>query len=107
MRFYHYPHHPRKRHCRHLRGQEHLIIVANARPMTGSVEAIQSRKKNLDRVVAFAPLRKRFAFVAGDDAHRRSRGATRPRLARHLSLSRMEGAGKAGRLMHPQPRMQK
>ena len=30
----------------------------------------------------------------------------RPRLARRLSLSRTEGAGKAGRLMHPQPRMQ-
>jgi hypothetical protein len=38
---------------------------------------------------------------------RASRDARRPRFARSVTLQRTEGAGNAGRLMHPQPRVRK
>ena len=38
-----------------------IIVIASAS------EAIQNCPKTLDCFVAFAPLRKRFAFVAGND----------------------------------------
>jgi len=59
----------------------------------------------MDCFVAIAPLRKRFAFVAGNDAKAdtrpRSRGAMRPRLARNFLTLQSEGAGNAGRPMRP------
>src|SRR5579863_40918 len=53
------------------------------------------------------PLAPRNDVAPISDMRPRSRGAMRPRQAKHLSLLRAEGAGKAGCLMHPQPRMQK
>ena len=68
-----------------------------------------------------APLRKRYAFVAGNDEAVKlvfkfqladmlphSRGAMRPSFASNLvTLQNEEGAGKAGCALHPRSRVQR
>jgi hypothetical protein len=45
-------------------------VGAKRRPMTGSAkQSISQHKESMDCFVAFAPLCKRFAFVAGNDGH--------------------------------------
>jgi hypothetical protein len=64
----------------------------------------------MDCFVASAPLRKRFAFVAGNDGSTRLRDlAARFRTSSASNVppsKKSEGAGNAGRAMRPQPRMQ-
>jgi hypothetical protein len=43
------------------------IRGTGSRVIASASEAIQQRKKDLDCFVAYASLRKRFAFVAGND----------------------------------------
>jgi hypothetical protein len=73
---------------------------ANARPMTGSAKQSTSRRKErMDCFVAFAPLRKRFAFVAGNDGETHLR-ILAARCARGLletsALFRQRAQGKPG-----------
>src|SRR5579863_2903176 len=83
---------------------------ANARPMTGSAkQSIEQQARKLDCFVAYAPVRKRFAFVAGNDgrAHFRDPAARPARVLPSTSRSlKSEGAGNAGCTMHPQPRVE-
>jgi len=62
----------------------------------------------VDCFVAVAPLRKRFAFVAGNDVEAHIR-TPRDAIAPELSIypSPKEGVGNAGRPLHPQPRVGK
>jgi hypothetical protein len=73
-------------------------------------EAIQlaaQRKKKLDCFVARAPLRKRFAFVAGNDDEKRvyPRDAKRPRFAINFPPSPIRGRRECRAPEHPQPRV--
>jgi hypothetical protein len=54
-------------------------------------EAIHAAARKMDCFVASAPLRKRFAFVAGNDVFPHSRGAIRP--SRTLIFRPTEGVG--------------
>jgi len=58
----------------------------------------------MDCFVAFAPLRKRFAFVAGNDVktHVRLPAAQNARAMHDPFALNTEGAGNAGRLVRPQ-----
>jgi hypothetical protein len=77
-----------------------VSVIASASKAIRNV----NRGDGLDCFVACAPLRKRFAFVAGNDASPRSRALTAPEL---LSQSPpKEGAGNAGCPLHPQPHVQ-
>jgi hypothetical protein len=71
---------------------------ANARPMTGSAKQSTSRRKErMDCFVTFAPLRKRFAFVAGNDGgtHLRILAARYTRgFSKSLSLRKQRAQGK-------------
>ena len=82
---------------------------ANARPMTGSAKQSIERQERMDCFVACAPLRKRFAFVAGNDVQICVRDLAAC-FARVLSSTsrplNSEGAGNAGRSARPQPRVQ-
>jgi hypothetical protein len=56
-----------------------------------------------------APLRKRFAFVAGNDVREHDSAFSRrdaPEVCNNLVPQKTEGAGKAGCLAHPQPPVQ-
>src|SRR5258706_6426330 len=70
--------------------------------MTGSAkQSIAPRKGRMDCFVA--PL---LAMTSNPDMHPHSRGAMRPRFCKNRSPRKTEGAGNAGRAMHPQPRVQ-
>jgi len=85
----------------------------DARHEAGHDERVDcQRARKLDCFVAVAPLRKRFAFVAGNDEALRTRpcilaARERPRDEQSLSPLKTEGAGKAGCPLHPQPRVRK
>jgi hypothetical protein len=78
--------------------------------IAGASEAIQSLTEGPDCFGARAPLRKRFAFVAGNDIRiRRASAFPRhdlPELCVIGGPQMTEGAGNAGRPMRPQPRAQ-
>ncbi len=63
------------------------------------LRSVRNDGRGMDCFVAYAPLRKRLAFVAGNvgtiDARLHSRGATRPS-DESLASRMIEGAGKAG-----------
>ena len=58
---------------------------ANARPMINSTkQSMPQHKERMDCFVANAPLRKRFAFVAGNDGKARHTSAISPRVSREF-----------------------
>jgi hypothetical protein len=80
--------------------------------MTGSAKQSMRQQAQRGLLRRFAPLRKRFAFVAGNDVEiqtLRYNLAISPRKAPEfcyqLPALSSEGAGNAGRQVRPQPRV--
>jgi hypothetical protein len=88
---------PPRADARGGRGEEDPSLRALAK------QSISPSKERVDCFVAFAPLRKRCAFVAGNDDRYNSAFSRRisPELCYQLSALASEGAGNAGRMVRP------
>jgi hypothetical protein len=81
-----------------------MIVIAS-----GAKLSILPRMPNDGLLRRFAPLRKRSAFVAGNDDGREAALPRRdsPGLCGYFGPLHTEGAGNAGRQVRPQPRVRK
>ena len=93
---------------RRLGNSERKFRTRNPVIASEAKQSIARHNGHMDCFVASAPLRKRFAFVAGNDGVpdmiSPSRGAMRPKFSKNFLPK--EGAGNAGCTLHPRSRVQ-
>jgi hypothetical protein len=70
------------------------LVIANASELSvvayrAKAQAIPGYANSVDCFVAYAPLRKRFAFVAGNDAERAARSPRRPGLEQERRVEKV------------------